>query len=185
VAKRPGIGDHAAIAEAWLAATLGSYPEHTARFMTRDGDPFRNPVGHALKESLPAIVDGLFGDTEVSELEPHLDDIVRIRAVQDFTPSQAVSFLFDLKKILRRSPGGSVSEQDLQRLDARIDELALLGFDLYMRCREKTYEIRAQAAHRRVSMLIRAHGLPEEPGVLEASSETSPGNENHKRGEGP
>jgi hypothetical protein len=32
-----------------------------------------------------------------------LDGIVRIRAVQNFAPSEAVAFIFHLKKVIRRN----------------------------------------------------------------------------------
>jgi hypothetical protein len=37
--------------------------------------------------------------------------------------------------------------------------MALLAFDLYMRCREKMYEIRANEAKNQVSALLRKKGL--------------------------
>ena len=37
----------------------------------------------------------------------------------------------------------------------RIDELALLAFDLFMKCREEIYEIKAREAQRKVYVLER------------------------------
>jgi hypothetical protein len=42
-------------------------------------------------------------------------------------------------------------------LEDRIDEMALLAFDVFMRCREQLYEVRANEARRRLSILERAH----------------------------
>lgn len=64
-----------------------------------------------------------------------LDAIIRIRAVQDLTPSQAVEFLFLLKPIMREL----APEQDQVRLADRIDRLALMAFDKYMQCRRRSY----------------------------------------------
>src|SRR3990172_2646762 len=86
-----------AIVRAWLARTLETYPERSARFLAKEPDPFRNPVGQALKEALPALFDELLGAMDAGRLAPLLDGIVRIRAVQDFSPSQPVPFLFLLK----------------------------------------------------------------------------------------
>ena len=33
-----------AVVGEWLARTLRTYPDHTARFLLQDQDPFRNPV---------------------------------------------------------------------------------------------------------------------------------------------
>ena len=94
-----------AIVRAWLARTLETYPERTSRLLAKEPDPFRNPVGHALKEALPALFDELLGAMDAGRLAPLLDGIVRIRAVQDFSPSQAVAFVFLLKQVIREELG--------------------------------------------------------------------------------
>ena len=68
--------------------------------------------------------------------------------MQDFTPSQAVAFLFLLKNIVRqelaRVKNISDSAPNLDALDARIDKAALMGFDFYMNCRERLHQIRVK-----------------------------------------
>ena len=147
-----------AVVKRWFERMLQSYPESTTGFLSQESDPFRNPVGHTLKEGLSALFDGLIQATEVTSLTPVLDSIVRIRAVQDFTASQAVSFPFLLKQILRAefTDDASRYSDELAALEARIDELALLAFDLYMKCREQVFEIRANETKRRSFILERA-----------------------------
>ena len=48
-----------AILDEWLAATLATYPAQTARVLRELHDPFRNPVGHTLREGLRAVLDAL------------------------------------------------------------------------------------------------------------------------------
>lgn len=127
----------------WFERTLRSYPEQTSRFLRGERDPFRNPVGSTLREGLAVLWDGLLDRRDSSQVSAALDSIVRLRAVQDFPPSRAVGFLFELKAILREM----APEADLDR---RIDELALEAFDLYAGCREKIFEIKAGEARRRV-----------------------------------
>lgn len=141
-----------AILKQWMTRTLQSYADQTSRFLQEEKDPFRNPVGHVLKEGLPVLFDELLGGMDSAALTPALDGIVRIRAVQDFTASQAVAFVFLLKKIVHAELAG----EDLAALEERIDELALLAFDLFMECREKIYEIKANEAKRRVFVMERA-----------------------------
>jgi hypothetical protein len=66
-----------------------------------------------------------------------------------------------LKGILREALGvegrGSPGAESLASLEGRIDEMALLAFDLYMRCREQLYRIRAGEARRRASLQQRWH----------------------------
>lgn len=141
-----------AILKEWIARTLQSYADQTSRFLLDEKDPFRNPVGHALKEGLPVLFDELVGGMDAARITPALDSIVRIRAVQDFTASQAVAFVFLLKRIVHEELAG----ENLAALEERIDELALLAFDLFMKCREKIYEIKANEARRRVFVMERA-----------------------------
>ncbi len=151
-----------AIVGEWLAHTLQAYPEHTSRFLGRESDRFRNPVGYTLKQALPALFDELLGDMDAARIAPLLDGIVRIRAVQDFTAAQAVAFVFLLKKVvreeLRSEVQGGPAGEDLAALEGRIDEMALLAFDLFMKCRERIYQIRADEAKRRVYLLDRMEG---------------------------
>lgn len=134
-----------AIVAEWVARTIASYPEQTGRFLLQEKDRFRNPVGYLLREGLPALFDELNGEWRRQSVEGILEPLIRLRAVQDFTAGQAVGFIFLLKQVLREhgvAPGEQVFE--------RIDQLALLAFDLFMKCREETYEIRAREAQRRL-----------------------------------
>jgi hypothetical protein len=66
--------------------------------------------------------------------------------VQDFTPSQSTSFVYLLKTIVRqelaKDKKSSVSQDSLLELDTRIDQVALMAFDIYMECRERLHQIR-------------------------------------------
>ncbi len=164
-----------AIVEAWLARTLQSYPGHTSRFLSQEKDPFRNPVGCTLAEAFPALFDQAIEGPDAAALPCLLDPVVRMRAVQDFSASQAVGFIFLLKQVLRDvlcrpphpplSPDGEEEKgegvarvESLAVLDARIDQIALTAFDLFMKCREQLYEIRANEARRRLFVLERMRG---------------------------
>ncbi len=148
-----------AIVQEWLARTLQSYPEHTGRFLLQELDRFRNPVGQTLRQALPALFDEFVGAMDPAAVTRLLDPIVRIRAVQDFTAGQAVAFLFLLKPVVRealkRENQAPSTLDDLVAVEGRIDELVLLAFDLFMRCREQLYEIKANEARRRVYLLER------------------------------
>jgi hypothetical protein len=130
----------------WLSLTLRSYPEQASRLFLVEKDPFRNPIGHALKEGLAVLVDELFGPMDRERLVSALESIVRIRAVQDFSAAQAVAFIFLLKKVIREKAANC--GEGVSSLEERVDELALLAFDLYMKCREKLAEVRVNAAMR-------------------------------------
>jgi hypothetical protein len=132
------------ILEQWIARTIQSYSPASVPFLSREDDPFRNPVGHTLRESLTALFEQLRGNMETYHIAPALDAIIRIRAVQDLTASQAVGFVFLLKPIVREL----APEPDQVALNDRIDQLALMAFDNYMHCREQLAEIRLSESRR-------------------------------------
>jgi hypothetical protein len=152
-----------AVVRRWLERLLEAYPESTTRFLSEEKDPFRNPVGHTLHEGLEALFDGLLQPAETASLAPVLDGIVRIQAVQDFTAGQAVAFPFLLKQILRTEFAADVRRHsdELALLEARIDELALLAFDLFMKCREQVYALKVNETKRRAFILERTRGTAE------------------------
>ena len=142
-----------AIVRKWLAQTLQTYPEQTSRFLLRVKDPFHNPVGRAVREGLPVIFEEVAGSFDTVRIAPILDEIIHIRAVQEFTAGEAVDFVFFLRQIIHETLGAETAPP--AALDRRIDELALMAFDLYMKCREKKYEIKAGEARRRMYLLER------------------------------
>jgi hypothetical protein len=148
-----------AIVNKWFERLLGTYPESTTRFFSQEKDPFQNPVGNNLREGLSSLFEGLVKSADVASLAPVLDGIVRIRAVQDFAASQALSFLFLLKHIIRAELAADVQRysKELSALESRIDELALLAFDLFVKCREQLYELKVNEIKRRSFILERAH----------------------------
>jgi hypothetical protein len=138
----------AAILRRWRADIFAGYPPETSMFLQRESDRFSNPVGHAVNHGTEAIFQGILDESSAGDLSHAMDEIIRIRAVQDFTPSQAVVFIFHLKKAVREELGDEIQihgiEGELVELESRIDKIALLGFDIYTACRKKIDEIRAE-----------------------------------------
>jgi len=182
----------AAIVERWRQSVLESYPADAYRLFSQTKDRFCNPVGHAIGQGLEALYEGLLEGAGAERLSSALDEIVRIRAVQDFTPSQAVAFVFQLKKAVRSELGSRIAEAPLagewEALESRIDELALLAFDVYMQCREKLHEIRAnelkQQSFALWERLERTQGAAA-PGNGPAREAGAPPARNLKEGNGP
>lgn len=139
------------IAEGWMDAIIRSYPPQSVASMLREKDPFRNPVGHAFRGGVRVLTEELFGAMDAQRITPALESIIQIRAVQDFSPSEAIAFVFALKKTLREEPCGSL--EDMRELEERIDSLALAAFNLYMRCREKIHEVQMGEVKRKVGLL--------------------------------
>jgi hypothetical protein len=143
----------------WLEWILKAYSDSAGSFLSREGDPFRNPVGYTLREGLSLVFDRLVQAEDVAAMNTVLDGIVRIRAVQDISASQALAFVFVLKRIIRAELSSEAARfaDELAALEFRIDEVALLAFDLFMKCREQIYEIKANERKRMAFLLEKAH----------------------------
>jgi len=156
----------AAILGQWLSMIYESYPPETAIFLRKEKNRFDNPAGYRISEGLEGLYGALTQEMERDQVLTYLDEIIRIRALQNFTPSQALAFIFLLKIVIRQELAAEIRQENLAAelldLESRIDGLALLGFDVYTKRREKIYEIKADEAKRRVSGLMRKTGLTED-----------------------
>lgn len=154
----------AALVKQWNQRVLASYPKETARFLDSQKDPFQNPVGQHSLKSLQSLIDLLGDDSEPAALRKALDPIIRIRAIQDFTPSNAVGFVFELKGLLRDlRPQIKIDAGQWRLLDQRIDEMALAAFDVFMECREKIFDLKAGDIRERTYKAFARAGLVKDP----------------------
>ncbi|RLB65335.1 MAG: hypothetical protein DRI90_02290 [Deltaproteobacteria bacterium] len=156
----------AALAQQWLEKTVGTYPDGASKFLKGQANQFANPVGHTLATGLTALCGLLIealdtDDFRAKELCDQLEPIVKIRSIQDFTPSQAVSFVFLFKAVVREQLASELRKAppslliELSSFDARIDQLVLFAFDVFAKYRDRFFEIRVNEAKRRVSGLLR------------------------------
>ncbi len=147
-----------AISKRWVGDTLDTYSKDASAAFKRQKDPFANPVGHALRVGLTAVVEALADGKEPHEVCPHLDEIIRMRAIQEFAPSEALAFVFLLKEATRAELGNAVAEPslaaELAEFDRRIDRIGLLAFDGYVSNREKVYQLRVNEMKRSVSKVV-------------------------------
>jgi hypothetical protein len=149
----------AAILERWFDLILETYPANTAAMMRKDKNPFTNPVGSTFSREIDVLFKNLCAGSQDEKCESSLDSILKIRSVQDFSPSKAVKFIFLLKRAIGETlrdemSKGSVMDEWLE-FQSRIDDLALQAFDIYMNCREKICEIRINQARTEKEMAFR------------------------------
>jgi len=139
------------ILKAWFNSVAESYQSDTAGFLKKQKAQFTNPVGFTFAEGLEGLYDAVLQGVILDRVSSFLDSIIRIRAIQEFNPSEAVSFIFQLKKVVRQELGPEVLQQqgisaELAAFESAIDDLALFAFDIFMKCREKIYELKANEA---------------------------------------
>ena len=128
----------------WIKRTLDSYT--APGFFKSSKDPFANPVGVNIANGLASLLDLLMSKEELQAYHKPLDQVVRIRAVQDFTPSQAMAPFLELKWVVKQVLSGDKETQPLlgmlDTLDCEIDRMALATFDIFSECREQLYRNR-------------------------------------------
>ena len=154
------------IIKKWISRIIETYPDDTRRFFKREKDRFANPVGSTIAREIETLYDGLLKGDDTEKISSSLDSIIRIRAVQDFTPSQSIAFVFQLKKLIREAVGTEATSNGLlaevQALEDKIDDTALMAFDIYSKCRQKIYDIKVNEVKRQVSRLLQRANLVSE-----------------------
>ena len=133
-----------AIVQKWIDQMLDSYG--APDFFKKQKDRFANPIGSTVSDGLQNIFSILVEEKDLAEAAKPLEDIIKIRAIQEFAPSVAVSFVYILKNIVREELAKEKNREEvlslLPALDSRIDKIALMAFDFYMDSRERLHQIR-------------------------------------------
>ena len=175
------------IVRRWFEAGLSAYAEEASTAFQRQQDPFANPVGNRLRTGTREIFEALLDGLDGAQIRGPLNEIIRIRAVQELPASRAVGFVFELKDAIRAELSGLTFDPrfapDLARLDGQIDRIALAAFDIFVQCRERVCELRVKEVKRQVSWLVgkmNAGGSEPEPAQTDRGV-TTPGEVNVQR----
>jgi hypothetical protein len=133
------------ILEKWEDCILSSYAPDAFYIFKKQKDQFANPIGYKIRTGLAELYDVLCdtGDHEV--ITPDLEQLIKVRAVQKVLASDAVSFVFKLKQLVREElsrKGMAESYKEWLAFDARIDAAALAIFDMFMASKEQLYKVR-------------------------------------------
>jgi hypothetical protein len=138
-----------------------------AAFARRPADPFHNPVGATVTGALRDLYDGLAAGRDPADLVNPIDRLVRLRAVQGFAPSVAVSFPLLVRRAVREGLAGDELERASEALAAFEETergLLLAAVDRYVACREQLLAGRLKSEVARVGAVLRraGHADPEE-----------------------
>lgn len=154
------------ITHKWFDLILKTYPQETAAFLLGQKDRFSNPVGQTILRGIEDIFDEIIEGTGSEKIHTYLDNIIRVRAVQDFTPSAAIGFLFLLKNVIRAELGSGIRQnnlfEDLLVIESRIDDLTGMAFDIFMSCREKLYDLKANEVRNWTCRLLKSAKMVKE-----------------------
>jgi len=140
------------IRKRWMDKIVASYPDRTAVFLKQKRDQFANPVGHILTSNVEVILQKFLEEADLKEFQGPLNEIIKVRSIQSFSPSQAISFIYLLKNAIRDElQDEALNRQafgELLEIEDRVDELGSLAVDLYMKNREQIFELRVNEIKR-------------------------------------
>ncbi|MDP8238852.1 MAG: RsbRD N-terminal domain-containing protein [Candidatus Hatepunaea meridiana] len=146
------------IIERWLDLILATYPSDGSFFLKKQKNQFANPVGYTISKEIEILYQTLFKDVDTETISTSLDSIIKIRSVQDFSPSKAIGFIFLLKKAINDELGNTVKEEglysELHEIESSIDTLILKAFDSYMKSKDLLFRIRADELNRRTKIIL-------------------------------
>ncbi len=135
------------IVQDWFEAAIKTYPEESYTFLSKEKNNFANPVGTTLKMSLASVFSEILKSVNKETIKNYIDSIMKIRAVQSFAPSNALSFILSLKNIIRKKLSKKFDLKDvideLFAIESKIDEILFISFDSYSEMREKLNDIKA------------------------------------------
>ena len=151
------------IVKKWFDLAAQTYAPDTAKFLKSNKDHFANPVGGTILNGLNGLLEQLIHSMDFATVTSHLDPIIRIRAAQGFTPSQATAFILSLKKVLRENLTKELRDSNVAAelivIESKIDQLCLMAFDIYMQCRETIFKISANETRNRTFRAFERAGL--------------------------
>ncbi len=139
-----GFGCHQEIIVArWVDYALSSY---SSSFFKKEEDSFANPVGANCRQAFSSLFPLLVKGSGRDECQPFLEQFISIRAVQQFSPSQALAPVNAVKHIVREVFSADKKCQhlvsELYDFDFAVDLCLLAAFDIYMGYRERLYSVR-------------------------------------------
>ena len=142
----------------WIKLILDSYSTESSNFFNLEKNQFSNPVGSTISTNAASIFDEIVGSRDFEKITLLLTDIIKMRAIQDFSPSEAVGFIFLLKKVIREELKEEINHEkilgEFAELESEIDRVALIAFNLYMESREKVFQIRMNEARFKIQNAV-------------------------------
>jgi hypothetical protein len=130
----------------WIQSIIDTYPAETSGFLGEQKNQFSNPVGYIISQTAENIFESIIHGKQNLEIKILLNDIIKVRAVQNFSPSMAAGFIFSLRDIILDALEIEIRNEnqfkEFWEIEIEIEKVALIAFDLFMEAREKIFDLR-------------------------------------------
>ncbi len=146
------------IAREWFETAVSVYPEGMQTLVCGDKSSFSNPCGQNLSSDIDRFLRAVEKNESANELAARLTITVKIRSVQNISPSTALSFVPGLKNVLRdcyqKRHHRDVPLETYLEWSAVIDGATLAALDLYTEQRTRIAEVCIGDVKRRISGIM-------------------------------
>lgn len=129
----------------WEDILLGEYQPDTIRIFKKQKNQFANPTGYKTRVGLAELYDVLLDESDDEVQTPDLRQLLKLRAVQPVSASEAVGFIFVIKELVQRrceKEGMDTLYKEFLAFSARVDAAALAIFDIFMQSRDLLHKAR-------------------------------------------
>ena len=91
----------AVLLQKWVDKYYAAYPLGSTGFVRTSTDRFKNPIGIITQTSLNTLYDAAIGeDIELAGVHNALNELIKLRAIQEMPASRAVGPMAQLKTLL-------------------------------------------------------------------------------------
>lgn len=146
------------IFENWFKEIINTYPEPSYKFLYNTKDEFANPVANNIKKDINTIFDCLFDCNSKDLLVDSISNIIKIRAVQNYTVAQVVGIFLLLKKVLRAelkiTLNDTVVFDEYLTIESKIDDIIMLAFEIYTANKEQILDIKLNELKRKFYLVL-------------------------------
>lgn len=131
------------IAAKWVGRIFDSYPPERRQFLLENKDINSNPTGVTIISEINNILNELVAEKHSEKLNDYLENIIKIRLMQDYSPSNCVGFIMYIKDIIRDEIKNEKLDfkliSEIFVIESLVDDFALIGFDIYLQQKEKIF----------------------------------------------
>ncbi len=147
----------------WLNEFLKHHGIDSVAVSRTVDDKFLNPAGHIIKATTNSLFKAIMGeDIEQEKILKDMQELMRLQAIQQLSPAQALfpliaikEHLYDIGKELFSHSSNKIAFEQYKEMTGRVDTLMLMAFDIYTQDKEDLFRIRIKEVKNAQSQILR------------------------------